>query len=77
MAPLSDGATLPRAGNVITSSGIGDNPSPIAERMEGSSVNALAEILADTSPDPIAARYSTLIRTHDGGAVSVEGGRSD
>jgi hypothetical protein len=75
--PLSDGATLPLDGDLITTTGIGGNPSPIAERMEGRSVDALAEILAGTPPDPIAAKYFDLGPDARWQAVLREGGPTD
>jgi hypothetical protein len=58
--PLSVESTLPLAGSSITTTGIVGLPSPIAKSMNGKSPEALAQILAHTQPDPIAAKYWNL-----------------
>jgi hypothetical protein len=58
--PLSVESTLPLAGNSITTAGIVGLASPIAKALNGKSAEALAQILARTPPDPIAAKYWEL-----------------
>lgn len=58
--PLSDGAILPLDGDVMTTAGIAGQPSAIAERLAGTSIQQIAAMLARTPPDPIAAKYFNL-----------------
>jgi len=57
---LSVESTLSLDKNVITSAGIVGQPSSIAKTLIGNAPEALADILARTPPDPIAAKYWDL-----------------
>jgi hypothetical protein len=57
---LSTGATLPLDGDVATTAGVAGHPSPVGEAMRGKSIADVAELLATTPADPIAAKYAQL-----------------
>ncbi|HKH17070.1 MAG TPA: hypothetical protein VKA57_06055 [Solirubrobacteraceae bacterium] len=58
--PLALGATLPLEGDVMATSGIVGAPSPLAKSMSGKAPTTLADALARTAPDPIAAKHFDL-----------------
>ncbi|HKH17072.1 MAG TPA: hypothetical protein VKA57_06065 [Solirubrobacteraceae bacterium] len=58
--PLSAASTLPLEGDTITTAGIVGHPSAIADAMRGKASERLAEVLARTPPDAIAAKHFGL-----------------
>jgi hypothetical protein len=75
--PLGIGATLPLDGDVATTSGVAGHPSAIGEAMRGKAVTDVAELLAATPADPVAAKYAHLEPDERLKAVQREKGETD
>ena len=74
---LSSGATLPLEGDVATTAGVAGHASPIGEAMQGKSVSDVADLLARTPADPVAAKYAHLEPDERLKAVQRERGYTD
>ena len=75
--PLGIGATLPLDGDVATTSGVAGHPSAIGEAMRGKAVAEVADLLARTPADPVAAKYAHLDPDERLKAVQREKGASE